>query len=101
NVCVRDHVEQRQAAAGIIVRNLDDQTLVGSDHESTRLAIAFFDLGGELNLLLRGQKRDLPDLAQVNLSSGIAIFSGHISSCHEKLGAGPTKCRLLCSWLAP
>ena len=83
------------------MRNLDHESQVGANHERARLSIAFFDLGGELDLLLRGQKRDLPDLSQVNLYSGIAIFGGHITSLHGKLGADRTKCRLSCSWLAP
>src|SRR5438270_10559315 len=101
DVSFRDQIEQRQSKIGIIVRNLDYEPQVGADHERTGLPIAFFDLGGELNLLLRGQKGDLPDLAQVNLYSSIAIFSGHIAFLHEKLGVGPTSCRLLYSWLAP
>src|SRR5262249_55692773 len=101
DVAFGNQVEQRQPEVRVTVPSLHYQPQVGASHKSTGLAIGLFDPSGELNLLLRGQERDLPDLAQVNLNSGIAIFSGHITSLHEKLGAGPAKSRLLCSWLAP
>src|SRR5712671_7313987 len=68
------------------MRDLDDQTQVGPDHQRARLAVALLDLSGQLDLLLRSQKRDLPDLAQVNLNSCIAIFSSHITLFHRSLG---------------
>src|SRR5262249_46459824 len=71
NVAVRNQVQQRQTKVGIIVGNLDHESQIGANHERARLSIASFDLGRELNLLLRGQERDLPNLAQVNFYSGI------------------------------
>jgi hypothetical protein len=65
------------------MRNLYDQTQIRADHQRSRFFVALFDLGGEFDLLLGSEKRDLPDLAQVNLYSGIAIFSGH-KAFHEK-----------------
>src|SRR5207253_7811542 len=101
DVSFRNQVEQWQSEISVIVRDLDHESQIGADHERASLAIALFDLGGELNLLLRRQKRDLRDLAQVNLYSGIAIFSGHIAFLHENLWVGPTSCRLLVSRVAP
>src|SRR5215468_7409441 len=68
------------------MRDLDDQTQIGPDHQSARLAIPLLDLSGQLDLLLRSQQRDLPDLAQVNLYSCIAIFSSHITLFHLSFG---------------
>jgi hypothetical protein len=70
------------------VRDLDHQAQIRPDHQGSRLAIALFDLRGQFDLLLRSQKRDLPNLAQINLNSGIAIFSSHITLFHQILG-GP------------
>src|SRR5215471_4617120 len=68
------------------MRDLDDQTQVGSDHQRARLAIPLFDLSRQLDLLLRSQQRDLTDFAQVNLYSCIAIFSSHITLFHLTFG---------------
>src|SRR5436190_20277695 len=68
------------------MRNLYHQTQIGPDHQGTCFAITLLDLSGQLNLLLRSQKRDLPDLAQVNLNSGIAIFSSHLTLFHRSSG---------------
>ena len=95
DVAFGDQIQQRQTEVGVIVGDLDDQTQVGPDHQSARLAIALFDLGGQLDFLLRSQKRDLPDLAQVNLNSCIAIFSSHITLFHRSLGGiGSTTSRI-------
>src|ERR1051325_11529195 len=74
--------------------NLDDQAQIRADHESASLAVALLDLRGELDLLLRCQERDLADLAQVNLYSGIAIFSSHITFHETGRGLVPAKFRL-------
>src|SRR5215831_13926159 len=80
------------------MRDLDDQTQIGPDHQGARFAIALLNLSGQLDLLLRSQKRDLPDLAQVNLYSCIAIFSSHITLFHRSLeGIGSTTSRTLYS----
>src|SRR5262245_1829004 len=77
------------------MRNLDHQTQVGPDHQRARLAITPLDLSGQLDLLLWSQKRDLPDLAQVNLYSCIAIFSSHITLFHRSFGRiGSTTSRI-------
>ena len=72
-----------QAEIRVIVRDLDHEPQVRANHQGARLAVAFLDLRGEFDLLVGSQKRDLPDLAQVNLYSSIAIFSSHITF-HEK-----------------
>jgi hypothetical protein len=77
------------------VRNLHDKTQVGANHQGARFLIAFFDFRSELDLLQGREKRNLSDLAQVNLYTSVAIFSGHISS-HElgrKLGGKGAKSR--------
>src|SRR5213593_1778721 len=68
------------------MRDLDHQAQIGPDHQGARFAIALLDLCGQLDLLVRSQKRDLPDLTQVNLNSGIAIFSSHITLFHRSFG---------------
>ena len=68
------------------MRNLYHQAQIGPDHQGTCFAITLLDLSGQLNLLLRSQQRDLPDLAQVNLNSCIAIFSSHITLFHRSFG---------------
>src|SRR5213596_3205860 len=65
------------------MRDLDHQAQIGPDHQGARFPIALLDLCGQIDLLVRSQKRDLPDLAQVNLNSGIAIFSSHITLFHR------------------
>ena len=59
------------------MRDLDDEAQVGANHQGARFAVALLDLRRQLNFLLRGEERDLPDLAQINFDSGIAIFGGH------------------------
>src|SRR4029077_16012779 len=86
DVAFGDQIQQRQTKVCVVMRDLDDQTQVGPDHQSARLAVTLFDLSGQLNLLLRSQERDLPDLAQVNLNSCIAIFSSHITLFHPSFG---------------
>src|ERR1041385_2643985 len=68
------------------MRDLDHQAQIGPDHKSACFAISLLDFSGQLDLLLWGQKRDLPDLAQVNLNSRIAIFSSHITLFHRSFG---------------
>src|SRR5205823_9969943 len=79
-------IKQRQTKVRVVVSNLDHQSQVRANHQRSSLAVALLNLGGKLDLLVRGQKRDLPDLAQVNLYSGIAIFSGHITLFHRSFG---------------
>src|SRR5438876_9501580 len=80
------------------MRDLNNQAQIGSDHQRSRLAIALLDLRGQLDLLLRSQQRDLPDLAQVNLNSCIAIFSSHITLFHRSFrGIGSITSRILYS----
>src|SRR5262249_6264013 len=86
DVAFGNQVEQRKAEIRIVMRDLDHQTQVRPDHQSARLAIAFFDLGRQFDLLLRSQERDLPHLTQVNLYSCIAIFSSHIALFHLSFG---------------
>ena len=79
DVSFRDQVEQRQAEVRVVMRDLYDQTQIRANHQRARFAVAPLDLRRQGNLLLRRQERDLPDLAQINFNSGIAIFSGHIT----------------------
>src|ERR1700756_5260417 len=82
------------------MRNLDHQAQIGPDHQSARFAIALLNFSGQLDLLLRSQQRDLPDLAQVNLNSGIAIFSSHITLFHRSFGGvvSATSCTFYSPW---
>src|SRR5213080_2642466 len=68
------------------MRDLDHQAQIGPDHQGARFPIALLDLCGQIDLLVWSQKRDLPDLTQVNLNSGIAIFSSHITLFHRSFG---------------
>src|SRR5437016_13727471 len=68
------------------MRDLDDQAQVRTNHQRPRFAITFFNFRCQLDLLLRSQEGDLPDLAQVNLNSGIAILSSHITLFHQSFG---------------
>src|SRR2546428_10375072 len=80
------------------MRDLDHQAQIRPDHQGARFAIALLNLRGQLDLLLRSQQRDLPDLAQVNLNSGIAIFSSRITLFHPTFsGFGSTTSRTLYS----
>src|SRR4029453_2423438 len=93
-----NQIQQRQTKVCVVMRDLDDQTQVGPDHQRARLAVAFLNLSGPLNLLLRSQKRDLPDLAQRTLISCIAIFSSHITLFHRSFGGiGSITSRILYS----
>jgi hypothetical protein len=55
------------------VRNRDDETQVCIDHPLARSGIAFFDPGGELDLLLPGQERNSPDFSKVDAQTVIAL----------------------------
>src|SRR4029453_18591887 len=55
-------------------------------HKPLPFAIPFFNFSGQLDLLLPNQQRDLPDFAQVNLNSGIASLSSHITLFHQSFG---------------
>src|SRR6266446_7543417 len=80
------------------MRNLYHQAQIGPDHQGTCFAITLLDLSGQLDLLLRSQQRDLPDLTQVNLNSCIAIFSSHITLFHRSFGGiGSITSRILYS----
>src|SRR5207248_2959192 len=86
DVALGNQVQQWQAKIRVVMRDLDHQTQIRPDHQRARFAIALLNFSGQLDLLLRGQKRDLPDLTQVNLNSGIAIFSSHITLFHRSFG---------------
>src|ERR1700692_682590 len=86
DVAFGNQVQKRQAEIRIVMRDLDHQAQIGPDHQGARFAIALLDFRGQLDLLVRSQKRDLPDLTQVNLNSGIAIFSSHITLFHRSFG---------------
>ena len=60
------------------MRDLDDQTQIRADHQGTRFFVALLDAGRQRDLVLRGQERDLTDLAQVDFDSSIAVFDTHI-----------------------
>jgi hypothetical protein len=89
DISFRNQVEQRETKVRVVVRDLDDQAQVRTNHERARFAVALLDLRGELDLLIGRQERDLPDLAEINLYSSVAIFGSHKTS-HVKgdKGAG-------------
>jgi hypothetical protein len=60
------------------VGDLDNQAQVRPDHQGTRGLVAFLNLGGEFDLLLRREERDLTNLAKVNLDSRVGIFAGFV-----------------------
>src|SRR5215212_3805004 len=80
DVALGNQVQQGKPEVRVIVRYLDHQAQVRADHEGARFAVALLDLGSQLDLLVGSKERDLPDLAQVNLYSSIAIFSSHKTS---------------------
>jgi hypothetical protein len=59
--------------------NLNDETQIGHNHKRSRFSVALFNARGQINLLLRGQQRDLPDFSKLNFNARIWIFTGHIS----------------------
>src|SRR5437016_13274748 len=77
-------MEQRQSEIRIIVRDLNDETQIRANHQRASFLVAALNFSGEFNLLLGSKQRNLPDLAQVNLYSSIAIFSSHKTSLHER-----------------
>ncbi len=81
--------KQRETKIGVIVRDLDDESQIRTNHEGARLAVALLDLRGEFDLLVGSQERDLPDLAQVNFYASIAIFSSHITFHRKGKGDPP------------
>src|SRR5213082_3741785 len=89
DVALRNQIEQRQSKIRIIVRDLNDQTQIRTNHQGASFLVAALNFSGELNLLLWSEQRNLPDLAQVNFYSSIAIFSSHKTFFHERApGAG-------------
>jgi hypothetical protein len=51
--------------------DFNDQTEIGLDHKRSRFSVAFLNARGQINLLLRGQQRDLPDFPKVNFNARI------------------------------
>src|SRR5438128_4935513 len=84
DVALRNQIEQRQSKIRIIVRDLNDQAQIRTNHQGASFLVAALNFGGEFNLLVGSEQRDLPDLTQVNLYSSIAIFSCHKTSLHER-----------------
>ncbi len=60
-----DQVEKREAATEVALRDRDDEAQVGLDHLRLRGHVAALDPLGQIDLLIGGQERHLPDLAQV------------------------------------
>src|SRR5205807_8261655 len=83
DVAFGNQVQKRQTEIRVVVRDLHHQTQIGPDHQGSRLAVTLFDFRSQVDLLVGSQKRDLPDLPQVNLDSGIAVFSSHITLFHQ------------------
>ena len=98
DVALGNEVEQRQAEIRVIVRDLDHEPQVGADHQGARLAVALLDFRGQLDLLVGSQKRDLPDLTQVNLYSSIRIFGSHITFHEKGKGKGKGDARSNLPW---
>src|SRR5690606_15567116 len=59
----------------VVVCDLHDQPEVRANHLRACLLVALLDTGGELDLLIRGEQRNLPDLPKVDLDSCIGIFA--------------------------
>ena len=60
-----DEVEERETATEVALRDRDDEAEVRLDHVLLRVHVAALDELRERDLLIGGQERDLPDLAQV------------------------------------
>src|SRR5207249_12316180 len=88
DVALRNQIEQRQSKIRIIVRDLNDQTQIRTNHQGASFLVAALNFSGEFNLLLWSEQWDLPDFPQVNLYSSIAIFG-----CHKTSQIGRASCR--------
>src|SRR5437899_11320959 len=86
DVAFGNQIEKRQPEIRVVMRDLYDQAQIRPDHQRSRLSVALLDFRGQLDFLVRSQQWDLPDLAEVNLNSGIAIFSSHITFFHQSFG---------------
>jgi hypothetical protein len=60
-----DQVEEGQSAAQVALRDRDDEPQVRLDHLRLGAHVAALDPLGQVDLLVGGQQRHLPDLAQV------------------------------------
>jgi hypothetical protein len=60
-----DEVEEREPAAEIALRDRDDEPQVRLDHVLLGPLVAALDALRERDLLVRREKRHLPDLAEV------------------------------------
>src|SRR5262245_1040301 len=60
-----DEIEERQPAPEIALRDRDDEPEVRLDHVLLRRDVAALDELRERDLLVRGEERDLPDLAEI------------------------------------
>ena len=73
NVALLDQVQQRHAAALVLLGDRDDQAQVRLGHAPAGRVGAPLDLLGELDLLLLGQEGAPADLAQVR-AKGVVGF---------------------------
>src|SRR5207302_3458258 len=84
DVSLRNQIEQRQSKIRVVVRDLHHQAQIRTNHQGASFLVAALNFSGEFNLLLGSEQWDLPDLAQVNFYSSIAIFSSQKTSLHER-----------------
>jgi hypothetical protein len=60
-----DQVEEAEPAAQIALRDRDDEAKIGLGHLRLRAHVSALDPLRQIDLLVGGQQRNLPDLAQV------------------------------------
>jgi hypothetical protein len=66
-----NEVQQRKSQIRVIVGDLNNQSQIRLDHQSSRFSVSFFDTGSELDFFLGSEQRDLPDFPKVNLNASI------------------------------
>src|SRR4051812_10258062 len=69
-----DEVQERQALVAVVLGDRDDQAQVRLDHLLLGVEVAALDALGEIDLLLRREQTDLPDVLQEELKG----VGGHV-----------------------
>ena len=87
-VALFDEVLQPQPFAGVAASDVDDESQIGPHHTVACLAVAVFDLVGELLFLFRIEQRRLVDLTQVGFQRRLDRFVPETAwSCHGDVPA--------------
>src|SRR5438045_5260278 len=68
DVALRNQIEQRQSKIRIIVRDLNDQTQIRTNHQGASFLVAALNFSGEFNLLLWSEQWDLPTFSRASFS---------------------------------